>query len=152
MPLRLISPGKLVYEWQRAQYVWLLLRTLPAQVLLIYLEWDRYQDRIWPPRYSPKNPNSFFDGHKITTTLAACLLLRCIFWTHHSSLLILPVKTNMRKENVAPNQHQESSHVLAMLLTGDTFSNTLIKSYHILKINISIIIPHSFCFCFLSCP
>lgn len=43
MPLRLISPGKLVYEWQRAQYGWLLLRTLPAQVLLIYLEWDGYQ-------------------------------------------------------------------------------------------------------------
>lgn len=109
-------------------------------------------DRIWPPRYSPKNPNSFFDWHKITTTLAAYLLLRCIFWTHHSSLLVLSVKINIRKENVAPNQHQESSHILAMLLTGDTFSNTLIKSYHLLKINISIIIPHSFCFCFLSCP
>lgn len=150
MPVRLISPGK-PCSWMAKSTAWSGAFENPTCTACPHLSGvGRVPDGIWPPHYPPKNCNSFPDGHKIRSTLAASLLPRCIFWTHYSSLLVLPVKINMKKESVAPNQ--ESSHVLAILLTDDTFFNTLIKSYHLLKINISTIIPHSFCFSFLSCP
>lgn len=98
-------------------------------------------DRLWPLQYPPKNPNCFPKRHKMRIILAVCLLLRCNFWTHCSSVLVLPVlfKRNIRKESMAPNQQQESSHILATLLTGDTFFNTLTISYHLIKFNIFII-------------
>lgn len=98
-------------------------------------------DRLWPPHYPPKNPNFLPKSYKIRIIPAVYFLLGCIFWTHHSSVLVLPVlfKGNIRKESTAKNQQQESSHILVTLLTGDSFFNTLIKSYHLIKFSIFII-------------
>lgn len=104
MPPRPIFPGKSCLPMPKST-VWLDALQNPNCTALLHLPGVGWApDRLWPPHYPPKIANCFPKRHNVRTTLAACLLLRFIFWTQHSSVLVLPVpfKGNTKKGEYGP--------------------------------------------------
>lgn len=104
MPPRPIFPGKSCLPMPKST-VWLDALQNPNCTALLHLPGVGWApDRLWPPHYPLKIANCFPKRHNVRTTLAACLLLRFIFWTQHSSVLVLPVpfKENTKKGEYGP--------------------------------------------------
>lgn len=135
---RPIFPGESCLSMPKSG-VWLDALENPNCTALLRLSGVRWApERLWPPHYAPKIANCFPKRCNIRNIPAVCLLLRFIFWTQHSNVLVFPIlfKGNTKKEEYGSKpttgKQLHTCHASYRWYHLQYFK----KSYHPIKFNI----------------